>query len=280
MRGSRAILRRIESRALVSSGCKVADSEFCGAKLTTTFTFSGSSRCSRSTGGSCLNGSLSAGARPRPAAMSSAICLSLAGRLASVSQLEEQTRSVAVAHQPVDVVLSFAHVESALQKGGRPGIVFDGRHGHVLREVDRLVGLVLRHHAENHGELVLRASQFLERNSDIVAGMKLQVEAERRFGGHTVHGRSLRVSCDSRMAASEPKSRTMPPGPEAGIGTWAESGPPPSRSAHIQHPIHPARSHPIRNLRTIAIAVSTFSTSASATHSASASIMAHISKGA
>src|SRR5436305_7756531 len=56
IRGSRAMLRKIESSALVSSGCSVAEPESCGAKFTTTFTLSGPSCCARSTGGSCLNG--------------------------------------------------------------------------------------------------------------------------------------------------------------------------------------------------------------------------------
>jgi hypothetical protein len=40
--------------------------------------------------------------------------------------------------------------------------------------------------------------------------------------GVTVQGTSLRTSLASRIAASEVKSLTAPPGPDAGIRTWAE----------------------------------------------------------
>src|SRR5438128_474613 len=56
MRGSRAMLRRMATSAFMSSGCKVAEREFCGAKLTSTFTFSGPSPCWVSGGRSGLRG--------------------------------------------------------------------------------------------------------------------------------------------------------------------------------------------------------------------------------
>src|SRR5471030_272114 len=92
IRGSRAMLRKIETSAFVSSGCRLAEYESCGAKFTITFTFSGPSADTRFTGGYCLNGSVSPGCTAL-ALMSSAICLSLEGSDAYTSQLEEQMRS-------------------------------------------------------------------------------------------------------------------------------------------------------------------------------------------
>ena len=43
MRGSREMVLKIETSAVVSSGWSAGDSEFCGAKLTSTFTLSGGS---------------------------------------------------------------------------------------------------------------------------------------------------------------------------------------------------------------------------------------------
>src|ERR1700733_15879709 len=57
MRGSREIVFKIETSAVVSSGWSAADSEFCGAKLTRTLTFSGGSMGARWTGGSSVNSS-------------------------------------------------------------------------------------------------------------------------------------------------------------------------------------------------------------------------------
>src|ERR1700733_3085705 len=88
MRGSRAMVLRIDTRAVVSSGCKAGESEFCGAKFTSTFTFRGGSLAARWTGGSSLNCSPSA-RQMAPGAMERLIGRSLGDRLASVSQLEE-----------------------------------------------------------------------------------------------------------------------------------------------------------------------------------------------
>src|SRR5215471_16026140 len=50
--------------------------------------------------------------------------------------------------------------------------------------------------------------------------------------GLTVQLRSLRVSCASRTAASEVKSRTAPPGSDVGRRIWAESGEQATTSVH------------------------------------------------
>ena len=58
-RGSREILRRIETRALVSMGCMVEAKLCWGAKLIRTFTLAARSDCTRTTGGSALKNSSS-----------------------------------------------------------------------------------------------------------------------------------------------------------------------------------------------------------------------------
>ena len=47
IRGSREMLRRMETSALVSTGCRAAEEAFCGAKLTRTLTFKGGSLLAR-----------------------------------------------------------------------------------------------------------------------------------------------------------------------------------------------------------------------------------------
>ena len=81
------------------------------------------------------------------------------------------------------MVLTFPNVDSPLQNGVAMGVVFDSWHGHVLRKVDRLIGVVRRHDAEDHGQQVLRARQLLKRNGNVISGMKLQIEAQRSLGG-------------------------------------------------------------------------------------------------
>src|SRR5207244_4621476 len=96
--------------------------------------------------------------------------------------------------------------------------------------------------------------------------------------GMAVQGISLRISCASRIAASEVKSLTTPPGPEAGIRVWAE----PSelktsrQGRNFAFPTHPQS---ITNLGTIAIGLKHLRYQCSRLHGNSRySIMAQISK--
>src|ERR1035438_1948541 len=79
MRGSRAMLRRMEIRAWVSTGWRVAESESWGAKLTITLMLSGSAWGLRAASAGCsMKDSVSAGWTAL-AGISREICLSLAG---------------------------------------------------------------------------------------------------------------------------------------------------------------------------------------------------------
>ena len=187
MRGSRAMLRRMESRALISSGCRVEEAASWGAKLMTTLTWRGPSRWARSTGGSCLKSWVSKG-WTASAWISRAICLSLVGRLASISQLIGADAFGTVAHEPIDVVLALTYVEIAFKIGRTAGIFIDRRDVEVLGKIDRLVGTVLGRHLENHGERVLGPGQFLERHGDVVAAVELEVKAEIRLDRIDVAG--------------------------------------------------------------------------------------------
>ena len=182
MRGSRAMLRRIETSALVSSGWSVAEVESWGAKFTITFILRGPSRCSRSTGGSCLNGSFSV-ARTAAAGISRAIWRSREGRLASMSQFERANALGAVAHQPGYMVLTFPHVERALQHRIALGVVVDLGHVGPLGEIGRLVRPPFGSDPENHGQQVVLARQILQGDVYVVAGVELKIEAEGRFIG-------------------------------------------------------------------------------------------------
>ena len=57
----------------------------------------------------------------------------------------------AVAHQPIDMVFPFTHIEGTGEDGISAGVGID--HGDVptLREIDRVVGLLIGRHAEDHG---------------------------------------------------------------------------------------------------------------------------------
>src|SRR5580765_2743587 len=112
MRGSRAILRRIESSALVSTGRSVADSESWGAKLTTTLILSGSLG-PRWTGGSCLKGSVAAGVvqpaetepfKQEPPVQRHLLIL-CRERGVGIPAIRADPLAT-VAHQPIDVVLA------------------------------------------------------------------------------------------------------------------------------------------------------------------------------
>jgi hypothetical protein len=52
----------------------------------------------------------------------------------------------------------------------------------VLREIGRIGGLALRNHAEDGGELVAIAGQFLERHADLIPGVEPQIEAQLGLG--------------------------------------------------------------------------------------------------
>ena len=79
------MVRNMETRALVSIGCRAAESEFWGAKLTSTLTFRGGSLFTRWTGGSFLNCSKVAGWMD-PALIDKVMGRSLAATAASESQ--------------------------------------------------------------------------------------------------------------------------------------------------------------------------------------------------
>ena len=113
----------------------------------------------------------------------------------------------AVAHQPIDVVFSFTDIEGAGEDGIAAGIGID--HGDVpaLREVDRVVGLLIGRHAEDHGEHVVAAGEVLERDADIVAGVEFEVEAENGFDGRDRAGNvfaNLPGFEDCRVGSEEP----------------------------------------------------------------------------
>src|SRR4051812_19158580 len=93
IRGSREILRRMDTSALVSIGAMAAAAECCGAKLISTFTFNGVGVCRRVTGGSSLKNSRS-DASITPGAIGSFIPASLPDSAAEASQVEEHTRSM------------------------------------------------------------------------------------------------------------------------------------------------------------------------------------------
>src|ERR1039457_4596396 len=84
----------------------------------------------------------------------------------------------AVPHQPVYVILAFSHVEAALQIGVAMRVLFDLRHVHPLRHVNRLVLMLIGSNPEDHGEEILRSSQFLQWYAHFVTGMEPKVEAE------------------------------------------------------------------------------------------------------
>src|SRR5260370_18574156 len=81
------------------------------------------------------------------------------------------------------MILAFAQVEHTGQNGIAAGIGVDGRHWEVLREVNRLVRVMLRAHAEYHGQLIVGPGKFLERDADVIPGMEFKVEAQDGFDG-------------------------------------------------------------------------------------------------
>ena len=117
MRGSRAMLRRIESRALMSSGCRVADAASCGAKFTITFTFSGASRTVAFHRRLLLE-RLGVGGLHDVGRDIQGHLLVFGGQRGFDIPIEGADALGAVAHEPVDVVLAFADVEAALEVRG------------------------------------------------------------------------------------------------------------------------------------------------------------------
>ena len=57
-------------------------------------------------------------------------------------------------------------------------IFFNGGNGDVLGEIDTLVGVVLGSDAEDHGQLVFRSGQVLQRHTDFVTRMEFEIEAQ------------------------------------------------------------------------------------------------------
>ena len=190
MRGSRKMLRRMDTRALVSTGWSAADRAFWGAKFTSTFTLSGGSLVARWTGGSSLNCSPSArwmavGAIARDMGRSLAATRGFGIPIGRADALGP------VPHQPIDVILAFADIEGALQIGVALGVFFNGRHADMLREVNRLVGMVLGRDAKQDVEQIFRADQLFQRDGDLVSGVKSQIEPKRRLGGSDGAGQVL-----------------------------------------------------------------------------------------
>ncbi len=87
----------------------------------------------------------------------------------------------AVAHQPVDVIVAFADVEAAAQIGVAGGVGLDIRNSVLLREVNGRILRGSRCDAEDDGQEIAFAREFLQRNRDFIAGVKAEVEAEDRF---------------------------------------------------------------------------------------------------
>src|ERR1700720_313057 len=83
--------------------------------------------------------------------------------------------------------------------------------------------------------------------------------------GMAVQGISLRISCASRIAASEVNSRTTPPGPEAGIKVWAERAEQ-KTSQQARYSALPTHPPSIAKRGTIAMALSTCDTSVPRIH--------------
>src|SRR5262245_9939797 len=173
--GSLAMLRRMESSALVSSGWSVVECEFCGAKFMMIFTFSGPSGCSRCTGGSSRNNSRSLGCIA-PGAISRAICLSCSGRLTSTLQLLEQTRSERSRMSQSTEYLPSPNSKvpwryaSPLASSSMAGTET------LWEKIHRLVRAVLRNHSKDHCEEVFGSCQLFKRNADFVTGTVLHVK--------------------------------------------------------------------------------------------------------
>ena len=124
----------------------------------------------RSTGGSCLKGSVSAG-RTALAGMSSAHLLVLGGQAGFDVPIEGADALAAVAHQPIDVVLAFAHIERTLESRRCPCVRVDRGYGHSAgRSRPASSGCLIGSDAEDHGEQVVAAGQFLQRDADFVSG--------------------------------------------------------------------------------------------------------------
>ena len=138
IRGSREMVLKIETSAVVSSGCSAADSEFCGAKLTSTFTLSGGSMGARWTGGSSLNSSpparwMAAGAMAR------LMGRSLDPRAGFGIPVGRADPLRPIPHEPINVIGPLANVECALKIGVTLGVLLNGRNAQMLGEVDGFV---------------------------------------------------------------------------------------------------------------------------------------------
>ena len=105
------------------------------------------------------------------------------------------------------MVFSFTHIEGAGEDGIAAGVRID--HGNVpaLREIDRVVGLLIGRDAEDHSEHVVAAGEIFERDADIVAGVEFEIEAEDGFNGSNRAGdvfANLPCFEDCRVGSEEP----------------------------------------------------------------------------
>ncbi len=79
------------------------------------------------------------------------------------------------------MVAAFAEVEGALKIGVSQRVVFNSWNPHPLYKVRRLVFAIIWRYAEQNRQQIFRSGQILQRNGNLIASMKAQVEPQDRL---------------------------------------------------------------------------------------------------
>ena len=171
MCGSREIWRRIETNAEVSRGCNVAALRVLRRKIHEDL------NVQRRLRRGALDGRLLPELLTRRL-VDGAGCnrhrdLLILGRERRFGIPRTRAHTLgAVAHEPVDVVIAFTDVECALKEciAGRIGV--EVRNPDLLYEIDRLIFMIRRDDAEQQGQHIVAAREFLQRDGHVIAGVE------------------------------------------------------------------------------------------------------------